>query len=754
MTADSKATQTTEAEALLELMHLGAAEQDPSRIVALICEYAARLAKADYAGVRLTEADGRVEWRGMWGNRSDAWRHPRSSSLRGTASEALTTGRTTITRQDPLANAARLHAHSVRVTEAVMVELAAPLTYSGNTLGALVLGWRSEISPSVQQVRLAEVLAGYGAAVLAGARSREESNRRRAEAEALAELARQGAAAHEIEPVVDLVCQTACQLIGAEFAALMVRAPGGVAWLGVWGNRSDIWKERHNPSGRGPAAKSMAEGRTVVFQADPDREADGLLANLAVLRSEGAETALAVPLQRRDGPLGSLVAGWRTPQEVSADQRRLAEALGGYATAVLDNALSHLESERRRIEAEALAELVRLGAAEHDPEQAVSFICERGCSLLGADYAGFSTIEEDGQRVWRGTSGMNQTEQPRRWFSRGRGIGATTMALAAGHAIVIEGIHKQADPSLFHSLGGGQTGLVAPCLGRDGLKGALHLGWRRELAISPAQLRLAEALAGYAAVILENARAHAALQERAETVRLANEQLTRVDEMKSNLISNVSHELRTPLSSIRAFSELLLDANVEAETRMEFAHIINRESERLTRLVSNLLDLSRIQSRGVAWRVQALDARKQLELAVAAMRPAADDKRLEMSLRVAPEVTGICADPDGLQQALVNLIANAIKFTQEGEVVVSAACVEGGVLVSVNDTGMGMAKEEQARVFDRFYQAGNILTSKPAGTGLGLAITKEILVQHGTDISLESTLGKGSTFSFVLPEPV
>ncbi|HVA23709.1 MAG TPA: GAF domain-containing protein, partial [Chloroflexota bacterium] len=394
MAADSKVTAATEAEALLELIRQGAAEQDPSGIVALICEYAAKLAKADYAGVRLVEAGGRAGWRGMWGNRSEVWRLPRASQEMGTASEALAAGQTTVTRHDLAANTKLLHAHSVRLMEGTVVELATPLTYSGHTLGALVLGWRSEVSPSVEQIRAVEVLAGYGAAVLAGARSREESERRRTEAEALAELARQGAAAHEVEPVVDLVCETACRLLNAEFAALMVRTPSGVAWLGVWGNRSNIWKERHNPSGRGPAATSMAEGRTVVFQSDAGREADGLIQDLAVLGSEGTQSALAVPLQRHDGPLGSLVIGWRAVQDVSAEQRRLAEALGGYATAVLDNALSHLESERRRIEAEALAELVRLGAAERDPDRAMAVICERGCHLLGADYAALSVVED------------------------------------------------------------------------------------------------------------------------------------------------------------------------------------------------------------------------------------------------------------------------------------------------------------------------------------------------------------------------
>jgi signal transduction histidine kinase len=256
---------------------------------------------------------------------------------------------------------------------------------------------------------------------------------------------------------------------------------------------------------------------------------------------------------------------------------------------------------------------------------------------------------------------------------------------------------------------------------------------------------------GGVAVILENVQARAALQERAETVRLANEQLTRIDEMKSNLISNVSHELRTPLSSIRAFSELLLNPDVDASTRREFARIINAESERLTRLVTNLLDLSRIQGGGAHWRVRPLHLAEQLELAVAPLRPAAEEKGLELKLGIPKGLPRVMADPDGLQQAVVNLVSNAVKFTQRGGVCVSATVHGKKVRIAVAHTGPGMSQEEQAHIFDRFYQAGDILTSKPAGAGLGLAITKEILNQHGTTICLESQPGRGSCFSFVLP---
>jgi signal transduction histidine kinase len=570
----------TAADSLLDLMREGAGESDPERLIGLICEHAARLAGADYAGLRLVDEVGHAEWRGMWGNRSDAWKRPRPSSYMGSASEALTTGQTVVSRVPDMAAAGKpIHAHSVRASEGAVVELATPLTFSGRSMGALVLGWRSDVQLEPERVRIAELLAGYAALVLDGANSR-------------------------------------------------------------------------------------------------------------------------------------------------------------------------LQSERRRAQAEALAELVRQGAAEHDTERAIALVCDQARRLLDADYASMVLVEEDDTLVWHGTSGNQTTWQAP---TRNRGAGPTRVALENGRPVVFERLQERTDFARFHRREGGRTAVAAPCFGHTGVSGVLHIGWRHDVTVSPAQVQLADALAGYAAVILDNARGHAALEDRAETIRQANVQLTYLDEMKSNLLSNVSHELRTPLSSIRAFSELLMDPNLAPDTRHEFTSIINSEAERLSRLVTNLLDLSRIQAHGVVWHIQPLDVGKQLELAAASLRPSAAERQLELCIDLAESLPQAMADPDGLQQVLLNLLSNAVKFTDAGEVRLSAAAVDGCVRVAVADTGPGITEDQQAAIFDRFYQAGDILTSKPSGSGLGLAITKEILLQHGSDISLSSEPGAGSTFSFLLP---
>jgi len=569
--------------------------------------------------------------------------------------------------------------------------------------------------------------------------------------EAFAELARRGAAERDTERVIQLICEQAVKLTGGDYAGVRLLDESGQAeWRGMWGNHSDAWRNAGARSRSGSASRAFEAGKTIINRVQDEVRAGRPLPPTSVRVGEGAVVEMGTPLQSSGRMLGAIVIGWRTDVTPSADQIRIAEVLAAYAAAVLDNAIAHEESAKRRQEAETFAALVQQGAAETDPQRAISFICEKGCQMLGADY-GAVLVVEDGVRIWHGGHGVRV---PRNEPTRGRGTGPSNRALEAGKTIVLTSIQDEPDKSQFHAGEGGRVAVVAPCFGSPGFRSLLHFGWRRDVEITPDQVRLAETLSGYAAVILENARGHAALQERAETVRMANEQLLRVDEMKNNLISNVSHELRTPLSSIRAFSELLLDPDMEPATRTEFTRIINEESERLTRLVSNLLDLSRIQARGVAWNFRPLDVRKELEQAVASLRPTAEKKALDLRLEIGADVDTLVADSDGLQQALVNLISNAVKFTAEGEIVVTAERRNGSVRVSVRDTGPGMASDDQERVFDRFYQAGNLLTSKPAGTGLGLAITKEILLQHGTEIELESSPGQGSSFSFTLPASI
>ena len=239
--------------------------------------------------------------------------------------------------------------------------------------------------------------------------------------------------------------------------------------------------------------------------------------------------------------------------------------------------------------------------------------------------------------------------------------------------------------------------------------------------------------------------------ERTQELAHKNQELMKLDEMKTRFVSNASHELRSPLTAIRAFSELLADDATLSASQAEFARIINSETERLSRLASDLLDLNRMESGNLEWRPRAVDLRTEMSLLHDSQRPLANEKGLALELELPASLPSVRADPDGLRQVLLNLVHNAVKFTQRGRVVLAAEPAGGSVRISVTDSGIGISPADQAHVFDRFYQAGNLLTEKPSGAGLGLAICREILAQHRAELRLESTPGEGSRFSFELP---
>jgi Na+/proline symporter/nitrogen-specific signal transduction histidine kinase len=247
------------------------------------------------------------------------------------------------------------------------------------------------------------------------------------------------------------------------------------------------------------------------------------------------------------------------------------------------------------------------------------------------------------------------------------------------------------------------------------------------------------------------------LESATTELRAANKRLTELDKMKDDFVATVSHEVRTPLTSIRSFSEILRDnPDLEADQRQEFVTIIVQESERLSRLINDILDLAKMEAGTSEWYMQELAPKGVIERALAATAGIfvkAPHVRLET--QIAAGLPTIRADSDRLTQVIVNLISNAEKFCarENGWIRLEAWQEAGWLRVDVKDNGCGIAEDDQEKIFERFQQAGNTLTDKPQGTGLGLPICRQILQRFGGDIWVVSSVGKGAIFSFRLPLP-
>jgi PAS domain S-box-containing protein len=244
------------------------------------------------------------------------------------------------------------------------------------------------------------------------------------------------------------------------------------------------------------------------------------------------------------------------------------------------------------------------------------------------------------------------------------------------------------------------------------------------------------------------------VDERTKELAIINEQLKKANEIKSNFLANVSHELRTPLTSIRSFSEILLDYKNEDESiREEFLKIINEEAERLTRLINDVLDVSKIEAGKIEWSDDFYYIEEIVTEALNFILPLANKKSIPVKKEISQNLPPVFVDKDRIVQVFLNLLDNAVKFTDKGQVKIGAKLQDRSILCYVSDSGKGIPEAYQSKIFERFEQVNeDVLSGKKArGTGLGLSICKGIIEHYGGEMWLESQIGKGSTFFFTLP---
>ena len=237
-------------------------------------------------------------------------------------------------------------------------------------------------------------------------------------------------------------------------------------------------------------------------------------------------------------------------------------------------------------------------------------------------------------------------------------------------------------------------------------------------------------------------------------LRAANVRLQELDRMKDDFMSTVTHELRTPLTSIRSFSEILLDnPAIDVSERCRFLAIIVKETQRLSRLINQVLDLSKIEAGSAEWRAAEVDVGQVVREAVEATSQLFREEGVAIAVYAARDVPAVRADPDRLMQVMINLLSNAVKYCQpgEGRVEVRLAATPDAVRVDVRDNGPGIARDDHETIFEKFRQVSDTVGRRPAGSGLGLPISRRIVEHFGGRLWVESEVGRGATFSFVLP---
>jgi len=288
--------------------------------------------------------------------------------------------------------------------------------------------------------------------------------------------------------------------------------------------------------------------------------------------------------------------------------------------------------------------------------------------------------------------------------------------------------------------------LYLPLSVEQGCLGVLAIGIRSPRSLTPDGRRLAGLVAKQVAIVIERSRLY-------ERLKSANEKLEQINHLKNEFISMVSHELRTPLTTIKGFVSIVLNEETGPlnDQQRHFLETSDRAIDRLTLLVSDLLDISRIEAGQIKMQLRPTSLRDVCQRLTASFAPQLKAQNITLTTQIPEVLPMVLADPDRIGQVLDNLLSNAIKFTTHGGITVTATDKGDFVLVSVKDTGSGIAQEEHDRIFDKFYQVkvGSGYPSK--GTGLGLAIVKSIVESHRGKVWVESEPGKGADFRFILP---
>jgi signal transduction histidine kinase len=289
--------------------------------------------------------------------------------------------------------------------------------------------------------------------------------------------------------------------------------------------------------------------------------------------------------------------------------------------------------------------------------------------------------------------------------------------------------------------------VVVPLAAKDRRLGLLCFLTRSGETVRDNKLAALGPLSSQLAVALRNILYNEELAQK-------NDELTHLDQLKSDFMATMSHELRTPLTSVIGYSDMLLSGITGElnEKQNNFVESILKNGEHLLNLINDVLDLTKIEAGRLELNREPVDLRSSLLGVLPIVKPRAADKRIKISTFLPTDVPTVMADAAKLNQILLNLLTNAIKYTHEnGDVSVEARPKEGLVEIWVTDTGIGISQEDIDRIFQRFTQVDSSASRLQGGTGLGLAITKELVELHGGEIRVQSKLGKGSSFIFTLP---
>jgi GAF domain-containing protein len=646
--------------------------------------------------------------------------------------------------------------------------LSVPLRQQGELIGGLTAR-RTEVRPfTLAQIKLLETFAAQAVIAIENVRLfKELQDRNRDLTEALeqqtatSEILRVIASSPtDIQPVLDVVAESAARLCEATDASIFRIDGGGYRLVASHGSIPVPERDEVRPMVRGlVAARAMIDRKTVHIDDLTAEPKDDLPAPF--LRTAGVRTVLATPLLREGVPIGAILIRRLEVRPFSEKQIALLKTFADQAMIAIENVRLFQELEARTQElARSVGELKALGevgqavSSTLDLQTVLNTIVGRAVQLSGTDCGIIYEYDEASREFHLRASYQMEEELVNAYQATPLhlGEGATGRAAETRAPTQIDDLRREQE---FATRGlrpilsrlGYRSLLAVPLLFEQNIMGALTI-YRRETGnFAPEVVNLLQTFATQSVLAIQNARLFREIEDKGRQLEAANRH-------KSEFLANVSHELRTPLNAIIGFSEVLGERMFGElnEKQAEYTEDILSSGRHLLSLINDILDLSKIEAGRMELEVTTFHLPDAIENALLLIRERASRHGIKLDRVIDDRLGDFTGDERKVKQILVNLLSNAVKFTPEGgQIKVAASLGDSGIIVSVTDTGIGIAKKDQEAIFEEFRQVGTNYAQKREGTGLGLSLTRRFVELHGGKIWVESELGKGSTFIFTLP---
>jgi signal transduction histidine kinase len=484
------------------------------------------------------------------------------------------------------------------------------------------------------------------------------------------------------------------------------------------------------------------------------------IAALPPFRLGGAQSHIAVPMVKENTFLGTINIYRHELNPFTDKQIELVQNFAAQAVIAIEN-VRLLNELRARTDdlARSVGELQALGEVSQavnstlNLEQVLTTIVQRAVQLSRTDAGAIYVFDEERQEFkLRATYGMSE-EMIVAITDRRIGTGDAHIGPAATERkpIQVADIEKEA-PSPVNEINlreGYRAVLIIPLLRPDHIVGALVVRRKSPGEFPQSVIDVLETFGDQSVVAIQNANLFHEIEEKGKQLAVASQH-------KSQFLANMSHELRTPLNAILGYTELILDG-IYGDTPEKAQAVLKRvesNGKHLLGLINDVLDLSKIEAGQLVLSLTDYSMKDVLYNVFSAVEPLASNKSLGFKVDAPGEMPKGHGDERRLTQVILNLVGNAIKFTDTGEIVIKASATNGSFTVAVKDTGPGISQTDQGKIFEEFQQADNSATKKKGGTGLGLSISRRIVEMHGGRLWVESEIGKGSVFQFTLPVQV